>query len=126
MKRVLTAVGFDGNNYYLRLFYFIFLCLNPLNFPLSTLRSARSDAFLRSIGAQALRGGPAKNIQHSTFNFQLSTSNLPFLYPAHSLLAVLAVTKGGETYISLARRTEAHARRAHYTNAVEHLLKELP
>ncbi len=126
MKRVLTAVGFDGNNYYLCLFLFYFLCLK-----LSTFRSARSDAFLRSIGAQALRGGPAKNIQHSTFNIQPSTfnsqlSNLPFLYPAHSLLAVLAVTKGGETYISLARRTEAHARRAHYTNAVEHLLKELP
>ena len=31
------------------------------NFHLSTLRSARSDAFLRSIGARALRGGPAKN-----------------------------------------------------------------
>ncbi len=36
-------------------------------FNLSTFRSARSDAFLRSIGAQALRGGPAKNLRLSTF-----------------------------------------------------------
>ena len=42
------------------LFSFLFFIFHP-----STLRSARSDAFLRSIGAQALRGGPAKNFHPS-------------------------------------------------------------
>ena len=50
------------------LFSFLFFIFHP-----STLRSARSDAFLRSIGAQALRGGSAKNFHLSTFIFQPST-----------------------------------------------------
>ena len=59
----MTLVIFEIHKY-VHLLKTLFSFLFSL-FHLSTLRSARSDAFLRSIGAQALRGGPAKNLQLS-------------------------------------------------------------
>ena len=66
MTKIMTLVIFEIHKYVhllKTLFSFLIFIFHP-----STLRSARSDAFLRSIGAQALHGGPAKNFHLSSYH----------------------------------------------------------